>query len=83
VTIEITEEERQMALLAFAHLARPGWDWALAQLALKMDNRVGEGEAARPEMFDQFKALAESAPPRRFLNALPRRKIPRRRDRHC
>jgi hypothetical protein len=53
--VEIDEGERQMLILAMATLAveRPGWDYALNRLALKMDN----AENDRAVMFDQFKAL--------------------------
>jgi hypothetical protein len=53
-TIRITEEERQMVLLALAELsiARPGWISSLEEIALKMDNKTEDGRA---EMFDQFR----------------------------
>lgn len=37
VTVTISEEERQMLLLALAKLSleRPGWHWALSGLAAK------------------------------------------------
>jgi hypothetical protein len=56
ITITLEEEERQMTLLALAKLAveRPGWVWALEQIALKMDNRVDEDRA---EMFRKFLSL--------------------------
>jgi len=40
MTIEIEEEQRQMIVLALAHLAviRPGWKMALADTALTMDD---------------------------------------------
>ncbi len=55
-TIEIDEGQRQMMLLAFAHLAieRPGWDQALCEIALWADDRT---EAGRPAQYDAFKAL--------------------------
>lgn len=55
IAIVYEESERQAVLLALAHLAieRPGWDYMLSQIALKMDNEVG----GRPEMFDQFKGF--------------------------
>lgn len=54
--INIQEEERQMILIALAHLAieRPGWNDALSRIALKMDNQLPDG---RPEMFEKFKEL--------------------------
>jgi len=43
-----------MILLALAKLSleRPGWDAALNELALKMDNRDTKGRA---EMYDNFR----------------------------
>lgn len=51
-TIVIDESQRQIILLALAHLAveRPGWDVALADIAALMDN-VGL------PMFEEFKSL--------------------------
>jgi hypothetical protein len=62
LTITIDEEERQLMLLALACLAvqRPGFDYALSTLALKMDNARPDG---RPEMFDEFKTY-NTPPPR-------------------
>ena len=53
--IEIEEDERQVILLALAHLAveRPGWRVMLEQIALKMDNQV----QCVPELFTQFWTL--------------------------
>lgn len=53
--IEIEEDERQVILLALAHLAveRPGWRVMLEQIALKMDNQV----QCVPEMFTAFYTL--------------------------
>lgn len=53
--LTIQEDERQLILMALAHLAveRPGWDDALARIAMKMDNQIG----GRPQLFDQFKEL--------------------------
>lgn len=47
--IEIEEDERQVILMALAHLAveRPGWRNMLEQVALKMDN-------PGPELFTAF-----------------------------
>jgi hypothetical protein len=52
--LEIEEGDRQMILLALAKLSleRPGWDAALNELALKMDNRDTKGRA---EMYDNFR----------------------------
>jgi hypothetical protein len=58
MTLEITDEERQMILLALAQLsiARPGWDHALNELAVKMDN-VLDGRAM---MYEGFRNTAKS-----------------------
>lgn len=55
--LQFTEEERQMVLLALAHLAveRPGWDDALNRIALRIDNDH-EGRAA---LYDKFRRLRE------------------------
>ena len=52
--VAITESERQMTLLALAHLSvrRPGWGQAIAELAFKMDMPDHEG---RPTLYEQFK----------------------------
>ena len=67
ITMELDEGERQMLLMALAHLAveRRGWDDALERLALQIDNRSVDGEHA--VMFNEFKrlhrmALAKSNP---------------------
>lgn len=51
--IRITEDDRQMILMALAHLAcdRPGWESALEAIALKMDNKTNAGTA---QMFRDF-----------------------------
>ena len=53
--IEVDEGQRQMILLALAHLSveRPGWDHALNEIARKMD-RINEGRA---RLYDQFRKL--------------------------
>jgi hypothetical protein len=53
-TITIDEGQRQLVIMALAHLAvgRPGWNTALAEIALLMDNKDNEG---RPAMFEKFK----------------------------
>jgi hypothetical protein len=55
MVVEIGEEERQMVLLALAHLSieRPGWDHALNEIALLIDN----GRDGRALLYDQFRAL--------------------------
>lgn len=71
VTLELEEEERQLVLMALAQLAvrRPGWDYILNHIALRIDNHIGlpetptidqaqEGSVeSRGEMFDQFKEM--------------------------
>ena len=48
--ISLTEEERQATIMALAHLAveRPGWDYMLESIALKLWGVV---------MFGKFKEL--------------------------
>jgi hypothetical protein len=55
-TITIEEEQRQVILLAIAHLAlaRPGWDYMLTEIALRMDNKGPDG---KPQMFSEFKSI--------------------------
>lgn len=72
IQLELEEEERQMVLMALAQLAvrRPGWDYALNHIALRIDNRVGlpdrataevpEGHESRAEMFDKFKDMHQN-----------------------
>lgn len=54
MTVEITEGDRQVILLALAELsiARPGWVNMLGEIALKMDNKRADGNA---EMFENFR----------------------------
>ena len=54
-TINIDEGDRQMILLALAHLAveRPGWLYATGLVAAKMDTI----ELDRPKMFTEFYML--------------------------
>ena len=56
MTVEIDEAQRQMLLLALARLSvdRPGWDYALNEIARKIDN-VTDG---RSVLFDRFRQLA-------------------------
>jgi len=53
--MRLDEGERQMMLMALAHLAveRPGWDDALQRLAKQLDNE----ENGRPQMYDEFRKL--------------------------
>jgi hypothetical protein len=54
-TLRLDEGNRQMVLMALAHLAveRPGWDDALNRLALQIDNAEG-GRASLYESFRQM-----------------------------
>ncbi len=54
-TLRIDEEQRQLLLMALAHLAveRPGWDCALTEIAARIDNHV-DGKA---ELYEKFKQL--------------------------
>ena len=55
-TLVIDESQRQMPLLATAKLSieRPGLNYALAQIAVKMDNIRADGGC---EMYESFKAM--------------------------
>jgi len=55
ITLKLEEGERQMVLMALAHLAveRPGWDHALSGIATRIDNI----QAGRPVLFDSFKEM--------------------------
>lgn len=52
ITITLEEGERQLVLMALAHLAieRPGWDFALMEVAKKLDND-------RLDIYREFKLL--------------------------
>jgi len=56
IEVVLTEEERQMVLLAIGKLAaeRPGWVWMLGQMAAKLQGR---------EMFDRFRELYREPAP--------------------
>lgn len=51
-TLLLSESQRQITLMALAHLAvaRPGWDLAIIEIAQKIDN-------PGPEMYNKFKAI--------------------------
>ena len=53
--MHLDEGQRQMMLMALAHLSveRPGWDDALQRLAIQLDNE----ENGRPQMYDGFRKL--------------------------
>lgn len=55
MTFEIDEGQRQLLLMALAHLSveRPGFDYALNVIAVRVDN-VQDGRAV---MYDEFRAL--------------------------
>jgi len=57
--LELNEGDRQMVLMALAHLSveRPGWDDALNTLALQIDNQ-SDGRAL---MYDDFRTLHRRA----------------------
>lgn len=59
VSVFLEEGNRQMVLLALATLAnqRPGFLWALEQIALKMDNAEKTDDGVRPEMFTRLREL--------------------------
>ena len=59
MTVELNEGQRQLLLLALAHLAvaRPGWNYACHEIALKADAAAGP-----QSLFERFKDLAASAP---------------------
>jgi len=54
--LAIDEGDRQMLLMALAHLAveRPGWNHALSRIAIRVDNKTREG---RPELYDDFRKI--------------------------
>jgi hypothetical protein len=54
--LAIDEADRQMVLMALAHLAveRPGWDYALSRIAIRVDNKTRTG---RPELYDEFREM--------------------------
>lgn len=58
LTIELNEGQRQLLLLALAHLAvaRPGWNYACHEIALKANAAAGP-----QSLFERFKDLAASA----------------------
>jgi hypothetical protein len=55
ITLELNEGDRQMVLLALAHLSieRRGWETALHAIALQIDNQ----RDGRAVMFDEFRKL--------------------------
>jgi hypothetical protein len=54
--VTIDEGQRQMILMALAHLAveRPGFDYALSEIASLMDNESPAG----PQLYGSFKEIA-------------------------
>lgn len=59
-TITIDESQRQMIIQSLAgnSMEHPGWDYALSQIALLMDNQTAAG---RPEIYQRFKDIWSSA----------------------
>lgn len=55
----LTEAERQLLLMALAHLSveRPGWYAALNRLAVKVD----DARAASAEVFEEFRRMHQRA----------------------
>ena len=55
-TLTLDESDRQLVLMALAHLAveRPGFDDALQLIAARIDNHNPRGRA---EMYEDFKRL--------------------------
>lgn len=66
MTITIDESQRQMILLALAHLAieRPGWKYATGEAAKTMDSKLPNGD---PELYTRFYDLRFE----RVTNSLP------------
>ena len=58
--VAFAEEERQAVLLALAKLSleRPGWDYFLNSIAIKMDNVKND----RAEMFESFRQTSRAEP---------------------
>lgn len=59
-TITIDDGQRQLIIMALAHLSMesPGWIYALEEIALKMDNQTDDG---RPQMFESFRRIHSEA----------------------
>jgi hypothetical protein len=57
--LELDEGDRQLVLMALAHLSveRPGWDDALQRIAIRIDNTNPDG---RPRMYDEFRLLHQN-----------------------
>ncbi len=55
-TLAIDEGQRQMVLMALAHLAaeRPGWDYPLGLIAEQIDERLPDGTL---QLYTEFKKL--------------------------
>jgi len=58
-TLELDESDRQMVLMALAHLSveRPGWTHALNTIALQIDSQ----RDGRAVMFDEFREMHREA----------------------
>jgi hypothetical protein len=70
-TLQLDESQRQMVLLALAHLSieRRGWEYALHEIALLIDNQ----RDGRAVMYDEFRALRRAT----VIAESVRRKAPR------
>lgn len=58
MTLDIDEGQRQLILMALAHLSieRPGFDYALNLIAIKIDNVLED----RAVLYDEFRKLRDS-----------------------
>lgn len=56
VSLELPEEDRQLVLMALAHLSlkRPGWDYALNLIARRIDNVLED----RAVLYDQLRRMS-------------------------
>lgn len=74
ISLELNEGDRQMVLLALAHLSveRRGWEDALHTIALMIDNQ----KDGRALMFDEFRALHRRKIVERYGAARGPRELP-------
>jgi hypothetical protein len=70
ITVEITEEQRQIIVLALAQLSMkyPGWDYTCNEIASSIDNVV-EGRAKLYDDFRQIEKLSNEADAAEVVNA--------------
>lgn len=73
MSIEISEEQRQLIILALARLSmeRPGWFFMCERTALQMDKRKPDGSA---QMFEELRQIY-AAPLTAALSGEPIEKI--------